>query len=150
LNEALRSRYSKDVGYDLTPLRLTREKDGISMTITDVNYSVEVNNLEFSVRIDGDANVSPYNWLGTPEVTINGFRCHVVSGGIDGGFPTAFCLEPPLNISEFGNGDMVVLEFPLYDKAAFDGITNYPEPEATLRYEFIIDGSSLKPLKADS
>ena len=152
LNGKLYARFAKDVGYDLTPLNLTREKDGVTMTITSANYSAVVNNLEFSVRIEGDTKASPYNWLRMPEVTINGFRCRVVGGGIDGDFPTAFCFEPPLNISEFGNGDEVVFELPLYDentKNADYESTNYPEAVDTLRYEFTIDKAELKPLAAE-
>jgi len=54
-----------------------------------------------------------------------------------------FC--PPLNISEFGSGDHVVLEFPLRDKGEDFEDTNYPEPAATLRFEFTIDKNALKP-----
>ena len=139
LGEDLYGGYGKGLGFDLTPLGLTQQADGVSMTITDVFYSTEVNNLEFSVRISGDAGSSPRNWLGSPNVTINGVRCFYVGGGTDGGFPTAFCFEPPLSIAEFGSGDRVVFEMPLYDVDAFEDAANYPEPVSSLRYEFTMD-----------
>jgi len=148
LAEALYAKYDKNVGFDLTPLSLTQEKDGVSMTITGVTYDVSVDSLEFSVRIDGDTTSSSLNWLGSPEVTVNGYHCYDAGGSIGGGFPTAFDVDPPLNISEFGDGDRVALDFPLYEKGAYDD-TNYPEPAATLHYEFSINKNALKPLRAD-
>jgi hypothetical protein len=148
LTEALYAKYDKNVSFDLTPLNLTQEKDGVSMTITGVTYDVSVDSLEFSVRTDGNTASSSLNWLDSPEVTINGYRCYDAGGSTGGGFPTAFNVDPPLNISEFGDGDLVVLDFPLYKKGAHDN-TNYPEPSATLHYEFTIDKGALKPLAAD-
>ena len=148
LTKALYAKYDKNVGFDLTPLALTQEVDGVSMTITGVTYDVSVDSLEFSVRVGGDTASDALNWLGSPEVTINGSHCYDAGGRTDGGFPTAFCVDPPLNISEFGDGDRVVLDFPLYEKGAYDN-TNYPEPTAMLHYEFIVDRGALKPLTAD-
>jgi hypothetical protein len=154
LNKALYARYPKDVGYDLTPLNLTQGKDGVMMKITGAKFCADVQRLEFLAEFDGDLASSPYNWEADPAVTINGYRC--LNDGSSGGendsgqdIPTAYFVCPPLNISEFGNGDKVVFEFPLYEKTAYDGTTNYPEPSATLRYEFTIDKGALKPLKAD-
>jgi hypothetical protein len=151
LNKALYGRYPEDFGYDLTPLRLAQEKDGVMMKITGVEFRADVQRLEFLVEFDGDLASSPYNWTEDPRVTINGYRCYNDGGSgreDDNGqdIPTAFHISPPLNISEFGNGDHVVFEFPLYEKTAYDGTTNYPEPSATLRYEFTIDKDALKPL----
>ncbi len=148
LTEALYAKYNKNVGFDLTPLNLTQEVDGLSMTITSVAYDVSVDNLEFSIRVGGDTASASLNWLGSPEVTINGYRCYDAGGRTEGEFPTAFCVDPPLNISEFGEGDRVVVDFPIYAKGARDD-TNYPEPTATLHYEFTIDNSALKPLKTN-
>ena len=148
LAEALYAKYDKNVGFDLTPLNLTQEVDGESMTITGVTYDVSVDSLEFSVRIGGDTTSSSLNWLGSPEVTVNGYRCYYTGGSTAYGFPTAFNVDPPLSISEFGDGDRVMFDFPLYEKGAYDD-TNYPEPAATLHYEFSIDKDALKPLAAD-
>ena len=148
LTEALYAKYDKNVGFDMTPLNLTQEVDGASMTITGVTYDVMVDSLEFSVRVGGDTASDALNWLGSPEVTVNGYRCYYTGGSTAYDFPTAFNVDPPLNISEFGDGDRVVIDFPLYEKGAYDD-TNYPEPVATLHYEFTINKNELKPLKVD-
>jgi hypothetical protein len=154
LEEKLYGRYPADIGYDLTPLHLAQEKDGVMMLIIGAKFRAGVERLEFLVKFDGDLASSPYDWEAEPEVTINGYRCYNdgSSGREDDSgqdIPTAYHVCPPLNISELGNGDKVVFEFPLYDVKAYDGTTNYPKPVDTLRYEFTIDKDELKPLKAD-
>jgi len=154
LEAKLYGRYPTDTGYDLAPLHLAQEKDGVMMRIIGAKFCADIQRLEFLVKFDGDLASSPYNWEAEPEVTLNGYRCYNDgSSGREGDsgqdIPTAYHVCPPLNISEFGNGDKVVFEFPLYDEKAYDGTTNFPEPVDTLRYEFTIDKNALKPLKAD-
>ncbi len=151
LNKAIYGQYTENVGYDLTPLALTQEKDGVSMTITGASFCADVSRLEFYVSVEGDYAGSPYLWLNEPSVTINGYQAHAAGSGSRGkeDIPTGYYVYPPLNISEFGDGDRVVFELPLYDKDADFGNTNHPEPAATLVYEFTIDKGELKPLKAD-
>lgn len=151
MNGKLYSQYPKDVGYDLTPLNLTQEKDGVSMTITGANFRADVERLEFFVKVEGDFKNSPYYWMREPNVTINGYRCYGDGSGSmgDDDIPTGYYVCPPLNISEFGNGDVVVFELPLYDRNAYYESTNYPEAVATLHFEFSVDKNELKPLKAD-
>ncbi len=149
LNQNLYSKYPVDIGYDLIPLNLTQEKDGVSMTIVGVNYSANAVRLEFLVKVEGDFKNSPYSWLSELNVTINDYRCNDNGRGLTGDdIPTGFYVSPPLSISEFGNSDKVVFELPLYDKDANFEHTNYPKPADTLRYEFTIDKSTLEPLKA--
>ena len=62
------------------------------------------------------------------------------------GVPTGYFVCPPLNISEFGNGDEVVFKLPLYERNADFESTNYPEPAAELAYQFTIDKGDLVSL----
>jgi uncharacterized membrane protein YbaN (DUF454 family) len=151
LHRELYGQYPKNVGYDLTKLNLTREKDGVKMTIIGASFCADVNRLEFYVNVQGDFANSSYHWLGEPKVTINGYRAHDAGGSCrgDDNIPTGYYVYPPLNISEFGDDDKVVFELPLYDKDADFESTNYPEAADALIYEFSIDKNSLEALSAD-
>ena len=150
LKKALYSQYAQDVGYDLTGLNLTQEKDGVKMTITGANFRADVNRLEFLVNVEGNFANSPYQWMVDPVVTINGYRAANAGGGMSGDdTPTQYDVCPPLNISEFGKGEVVVFELPLYSKGANIENTNYPDPTDVLRYEFTIDKSTLQPMTVD-
>jgi len=152
MNEKLYGQFPEDVGYDLTPLKLTRKKDGVSMTITGVSFCSNVNRLVFHVKFDGDLESSPYtwDWAAAPDVTINGHRCYNDGGSHEGDVLIEYFVSPPMNISEFGNGENVVFDLRLYDRNADNEGTNYPEPADTLRYEFSIDRATLAPLKTEN
>ena len=147
MREKLYGQYPKNVSYDLTLLGLAQEKDGVKMTMTGANFRSDVNRLEFFLKVEGDLANSPYLWSLDPEVTINGYQAVNAGSGSSGNddIPTGYYVSPALNISEFGNGDRVVFELPLFDKSADFMHTNYPEPVATLHYEFTIDKAALKP-----
>jgi len=148
LKGALYSRYEQDVGYDLTKLNLTQEKDGVRMTITGVNFASNFNQLKFLVKVEGDLKSSPYLWTLDPDVTINGHEAVNVGGSAtQEGVPTGYYVCPPINISEFGDGDEVVFKLPLYDRNADFLNTNYPEPVAALTYEFTIEKGDLDRLE---
>ena len=147
LEEALRSRYPSDVGFDLTPLHLTQEADSVKMTLAAVNYNHETGSLEIYPKYEGDASASRYSWMYSPVATVNGYRCYDGFGQFEGDVTrNKFDLCVPLNISEFGNGNRVALEFPLYLKGSD---IDTAEPAVTLRYEFTIDKSTLKPWSPD-
>lgn len=147
MKDALYSRYSEDVGYDLTKLNLTQEKDGVRMTITGANFTATGNLLKFLVKVEGDLDESRYLWTLDPVVTINGHAAANAGGSMtQKGVPTGYFVCPPLNISEFGNGDEVLFKLPLYERNADFESTNYPEPAAELAYQFTIDKGDLVSL----
>lgn len=144
------ARFGVPIGYDLTPLNLTQQADGVSFTITGARYAISTKRIKFDVKIEGDVKNSKYLWYGAPEVTINGLTAYDDGASLDArDVYTALNVAPPLDISEFGNGERVVFDFPLYDKnSGFDN-TNYPPVAETLKFEFSIDKDSLPALQLD-
>ena len=87
------------------------------MTITGVNYDVSVDSLEFSVRVGGDtASDAPETGWARPRLpsTATAATTPAAAPTVDSRRLSASI--PPLNISEFGDGDRVVIDFPLYKK----------------------------------
>ncbi len=134
------------ISYDLSPLKLTQEADGVRMTITGVQFTNWTNQLEFLVDFEGVPYDKLPRYLGKPIVTIDGRSSRTGGGSREYDVVISFAVKPPLSIFEFGQGEKVVFELPLIDKHADFDRTNYPEPTATLRYEFVIDKSMLKQM----
>lgn len=151
--EALEKRYAKqyaeDIYYDLTGLNLRQIEDGVTMSITGINYRHDVSRIELFVSLEGDVDSSGYHWHFWPEVTINDLPAFDDGGGLDAeDHWTQFFVKPPMHISEFGAGTKVSLTFPLIrkDRDLEEEKTNYHEPDDVLKFDFTID-ESMRPTK---
>ncbi|MEA4897342.1 MAG: hypothetical protein VB067_14140 [Christensenellaceae bacterium] len=134
------------IAYDLRPLNLTQQADGVHMTITGARFHSWISRLEFMVDFEGKSSAKLPRFLGRPVVTIDGRPCYGDGGSSEYDVVTSFAVKPSLSIFEFGQGEKIVFELPLIDKHADFDRTNYPEPTASLRYEFVIDKSMLKQM----